>query len=274
MKKRIDVIAQKESYHILSTFTDVEEVNKVVRTYRDVIRTSVTRADVQAKLLTLLDILKRHSCKYAGLSFLCKNSIANMIGVSYKTVQRLMKKLVDLGIVNQVAMKRKKDMRQTANAIIIQPIVEEVSDKTPTEMTEKCPTKKTNTISLKQNIKDIHIRKEDDIQSHVNDKDFIDYRVPQSMRMKLQTAFGPKIINESFQNARNIAKKAAKKFNLLADTDVFHNLLANASSVLFSKTQKFEHNGTLMKNPIGYFTRTFKKMVYDYIDSFREKHIL
>ncbi|PYE88554.1 cytosolic protein, partial [Bacillus sp. 196mf] len=161
-----------------------------------------------------------------------------------------------------------------ANAIIIQPIVEEVSDKTPTEMTEKCPTKKTNTISLKQNIKDIHIRKEDDIQSHVNDKDFIDYRVPQSMRMKLQTAFGPKIINESFQNARNIAKKAAKKFNLLADTDVFHNLLANASSVLFSKTQKFEHNGTLMKNPIGYFTRTFKKMVYDYIDSFREKHIL
>ncbi|PYE86631.1 hypothetical protein ATL10_11152, partial [Bacillus sp. 196mf] len=67
---------------------------------------------------------------------------------------------------------------------------------------------------------------------------------------------------------------AAKKFNLLADTDVFHNLLANASVALYSKTQKFEHNGTLMKNPIGYFTRTFKQMVYNYIDSFRERHIL
>ncbi|PEF65354.1 cytosolic protein, partial [Bacillus cereus] len=47
-KKCIDVIAQEESYHNLSTFTDVEELNKVVRTYRDIIRTSVTRTDVQA----------------------------------------------------------------------------------------------------------------------------------------------------------------------------------------------------------------------------------
>ncbi|ANS50147.1 hypothetical protein BT246_48110 [Bacillus thuringiensis] len=27
-----------------------------------------------------------------------------------------------------------------------------------------------------------------------------------------------------------------------------------------------------MKNPIGYFTRTFKQMVYNYIDSFRDIH--
>ncbi|PGY50707.1 cytosolic protein, partial [Bacillus thuringiensis] len=250
-KKCIDVIAQEESYHNLSTFTDVEELNKVVRTYRDIIRTSVTRADVQTKLLTLLDILKRHSCKYAGVSFLCKNSIASIMDVSYKTVQRLTQKLVDLGMVNQVAMKRKKDMRQTSNAMIIQPIAEEMSDKTPAEMFEKCPTKKTNTISLKQKIKNINKRKEDVSQSFQKDVDFIDYRVPQSMRMKLQTAFDSKVINESFKNARNIARKAAKKFNLLADTDIFHNILANASSILISKTHKYEHNGKLMKNPIG-----------------------
>ncbi|MEH7149745.1 cytosolic protein, partial [Bacillus thuringiensis] len=47
-----------------------------------------------------------------------------------------------------------------------------------------------------------------------------------SMRMKLVTAFDPKMINESFKNARNIAKKAAKKCSLLADTAIFHNLLA------------------------------------------------
>ncbi|MDO6631800.1 cytosolic protein [Bacillus thuringiensis] len=271
-KKRIDVIAQEESYHILSVFTDVEELNKAVRTYKDDIRTSVKRADVQARLITLLDILKRHSCKYVGVSFLCKNSIADMMEVSYKTVQRLMKKLVDLGMINQIAMKRKKDMRQTSNAIIIQPSVEEMSHKTPAEMVEKCPTKKTNTISLKQNIKDIHIRKEDITPSFQHDLDFIDYRVPQSMRMELATAFHSKVINESFHNAINIAKKAAKKCSLLADTDIFNNILANASVALYSKTQEFEHNGTLMKNPIGYFTRTFKSMVYNYIDSFREIH--
>ncbi|PEN91518.1 cytosolic protein [Bacillus cereus] len=98
--------------------------------------------------------------------------------------------------------------------------------------------------------------------------------VSQSMRMKLQTTFDSKVINESFKNARNIARKAAEKFNLLADTDVFHNILANASAILFSKTREYEHDDTLMRNPIGYFTRTFKHMVYDYIDSFREIHNL
>lgn len=91
------------------------------------------------------------------------------------------------------------------------------------------------------------------------------------MRMKLATAFW-NVINESFQNAVNIAKKAAKKLNLLAYTDVFNNILANASVALYSTTQEFEHNGTLMKNPIGYFTRTFKHMVYNYIDNFRDIH--
>ncbi|EOO40708.1 hypothetical protein IIU_00588 [Bacillus cereus VD133] len=271
-KKRIDVIATKESFHNLSSFKDVEELNKTIRTYRDTIRMSIKRTDVQSKLIALLEILKRHSCKYVGVSFLCKNSIADMMEVSYKTVQRLMKKLADLDMIKQVSMKRKKDMLQTSNAIIIQPIVEEMSDKVDTKSPTKCPTIKTKPVSLKQNIKDIHIRKEDDFLSSENEKDFIDYRVPQSMRMKLATAFESNIINESFHNAINIAKKAAKKCSLLADKDVFNNILANASVALYSKTQEFEHNGILMKNPIGYFTRTFKSMVYNYVDSFRDIH--
>ncbi|PGC96683.1 cytosolic protein, partial [Bacillus toyonensis] len=137
-KKRINVVAQEGSYQNLSSFTDVEELNKVVRTYRDVIRTSVKRADVQVRLITLLEILKRHSCKYVGVSFLCKNRIAEKMEVSYKTIQRLMKKLVDLDMIKQVAMKRKKDMLQTSNAIIIQPIVEEVSNKVDAKSPTKC----------------------------------------------------------------------------------------------------------------------------------------
>ncbi|MEJ9121877.1 helix-turn-helix domain-containing protein, partial [Bacillus thuringiensis] len=92
----------------------------------------------------------------------CKNRIAEIMSVSYKTVQRLMTKLVTLRIIKQIAMKRKKDMRQTSNAIIIQPIVNEVSHKQPTEMTKKCPTVKTNTKILKQKSKDINKRKGND----------------------------------------------------------------------------------------------------------------
>lgn len=45
-------------------------------------------------------------------------------------------------------------MRQTSNAIIIQPIVNEMSHKPPAETTKKYPTVKTTTKTLKQKIND------------------------------------------------------------------------------------------------------------------------
>ncbi|PEF72105.1 cytosolic protein [Bacillus pseudomycoides] len=183
MKKRIEVIANEESFHNLSTFTETEELNRTVRTYRDIIRMSIKRTDVQSKLIALLEILKRHSCKYVGVSFLCKNSIADMVEVSYKTVQRLMKKLVNLGMIRQVSMKRKKDMLQTANAIVIQPIVEEVSDKQPAKSSTKCPTIKTKPVSLKQNIKDINKRNSNEnsntTEDNIKQADFVAHWVPE-----------------------------------------------------------------------------------------------
>ncbi|HGA0508593.1 TPA: helix-turn-helix domain-containing protein [Bacillus pacificus] len=183
MKKRIDVIASEETFHNLSTFKKVEELNKTVRAYRDTIRMSINRTDVQSKLITLLEILKRHSCKYVGVSFLCKNRIAEKMKVSYKTVQRLMKKLVDLGMIKQIAMKRKKDMLQTSNAIIIQPIVEEVSNKVDTKSPTKCPTIKTKPVSLKQNIKDINKRNSNENSNtpkkNIEQADFVAHWVPE-----------------------------------------------------------------------------------------------
>jgi hypothetical protein len=55
-------------------------------------------------------------------------------------------------MIKQVEMKRKKDMMQTANAIIIQPINSDMSDKTPPKKSGKCPTIKTTSASLKQKI--------------------------------------------------------------------------------------------------------------------------
>lgn len=109
--------------------------------------------DVKARLIKLLEILKRHSCKQIGVSYMCKNTIADKLEVSYITVQRLMKKLEDLGMIRQVPMKRKKDMMQTDNAIIIQPIKDDMSGKTPVKESKKCPAIKTTISFLKQNIK-------------------------------------------------------------------------------------------------------------------------
>ncbi|MGM1412801.1 helix-turn-helix domain-containing protein [Bacillus cereus group sp. BceL300] len=182
-KKCIDVIASEESFRNLSPFIELDELNKTIRIYRDNIHMSIKRTDVQSKLITLLEILKRHSCKYVGVSFLCKNSIADMMEVSYKTVQRLMKKLVDLEMIKQVAMKRKKDMLQTSNAIIIQPIVGEVSNKVDAKSPTKCPTIKTKPVSLKQNIKDINKRNSNENsntpEENIEEADFVAHWVPE-----------------------------------------------------------------------------------------------
>ncbi|HHL0970350.1 cytosolic protein [Bacillus cereus] len=271
MKKKpvISIIASEETYENLASFQTLKELNDTVRAYKK-------QYKLNKNQMAVLDHLHHYSAKYLGVSFKTKNNIADALHISRRTVIRVCQYLESLGMIKQLEMKRKSDRRQTSNVIVIQPIHTDGQLVTPepAKNDEICHTPKTTTKTLKQKSKNINKRKENVAQSFQQDVDFIDYRVPQSMRMKLQTAFDPKVINESFKNARNIAKKAAKQFNLLADTDVFHNILANASSVLISKTHKYEHNGKLMKNPVGYFTRTFKHMVYDYIDSFRDIHNL
>ncbi|WP_306009326.1 helix-turn-helix domain-containing protein [Bacillus sp. MMSF_3328] len=167
MKKHISVIASEESFHNLSTFKVIEELNRTVRRYKEDIQAAVKRSDVQARLTALLELLKRHSCKQIGVSYMCKRTIAQKMELAYKTVQRLVKKLEDLGMIRQVAMKRKKDMLQTANAIVITPAKQEVSGKTPTKRSGKCPTNKTNSLSLKQKIINTK-RKDIDHIHHVN----------------------------------------------------------------------------------------------------------
>lgn len=83
---------------------------------------------------------------------------------------------------------------------------------------------------------------EDVSQSFQSDLDIIDYRLIQSMSMKLTTVFESNVINNSFKSARNIAKKAAKKINFLVNTDILP--LTNASFVLFSKM----HEQNITKN--------------------------
>ncbi|OTW81266.1 cytosolic protein [Bacillus thuringiensis serovar cameroun] len=222
VKKRIDVIASEESFRNLSPFIELEELNKTIRAYRDTIRMSIKRTDVQSKLITLLEILKRHSCKYIGVSFLCKNRIAKKMEVSYKTVQRLMKKLVDLEMIKQVSMKRTKDMLQTSNAIIIQPIVEEMSDKVDTKSPTKCPTIKTTPISLKQNIKDINKRNSNENsntpEENIEQADFVAHWVPERF-VSLVSSFYCE--SKTIQELWKVVKQCNKTINFTTGDKVF-----------------------------------------------------
>ncbi|WP_339161846.1 helix-turn-helix domain-containing protein [Siminovitchia sp. FSL W7-1587] len=241
--KKIDVIANEESYTNLSTFKDVESLNETVRTYRDVIKSSVKRADVQARLINLLEILKRHSCKYVGVSFLCKNSIAGMLEVSYKTVQRLMKKLVDLGMIRQVAMKRKSDMLQTANAVIIQPVKKEVSDKTPAKSPTKCPANKTTSISLKQNT-----NKRNDASLNAN---FVAHWVPERFA-SLVSCFYQEA--KTIQEFWKVIKQCNRVVNVFTGDRAFNSEQELSIGIRAIKEFVMKvKEGVRMKNKFGYF---------------------
>ncbi|QOS90204.1 helix-turn-helix domain-containing protein [Peribacillus sp. JNUCC41] len=270
MKKRINVIANEESYNNLSSFIYIEELNKTVRVYRKLIHEGIKRVDVQARLIALLDLLKRHSCKQIGVSYMCKNTIAAKLEVSYKTVQRLMKKLEDLDMIRQVHMKRKKDMMQTANAIIIQPVKEEMSDKAPVKESKKCPAIKTTTSFLKQNIKN-NKRKTVAQFSHVGNSldnslkqaNFVAHWVP---------GVFSNLVGSFYEKAETIQEfwKVIKQCNRVVDYSINKRAFTGKQEIEIGTkafkefAMKVKSGVNMRKGPFAYFNGVVNKLMNDF----------
>ena len=146
MKKNIEIIAGETAYASLTSFETVEQLNQTVRQYKDMINAMELRQDLKRNLLTVMEYLKRHSCKFFGVSFKGKRKIAADLEMSDKTITRLCKRLEVLGFIKQYAMKRSNDMQQTSNAIVIQPAKTENVRQNAVKMSDQ-----KNNIFLKQN---------------------------------------------------------------------------------------------------------------------------
>ena len=146
MKKNIEIIAGETAYASLTSFETVEQLNQTVRQYKDMINAMELRRDLKRNLLTVMEYLKRHSCKFFGVSFKGKRKIAADLEMSDKTITRLCKRLEGLGFIKQYAMKRSNDMQQTSNAIVIQPAKTENVRQKAVKMSDQ-----KNNIFLKQN---------------------------------------------------------------------------------------------------------------------------
>lgn len=77
--------------------------------------------DTQYKLLT---ILSQHSCKYLGASYLKLDTLAGLLDVSKRTVQRNLKVLVELGIIKKVFTFRPLSGGSGSNIYVILEYVE------------------------------------------------------------------------------------------------------------------------------------------------------
>ncbi|MBM0064755.1 winged helix-turn-helix domain-containing protein [Alkalicoccobacillus gibsonii] len=143
-KQAITIISSVETFNNLQSFESVQALNESVRAYLSDSAIKPTKSSV-----AILKLLHRHSCKYYGVSFLSKNTIATKLDISRMTVIRCCKKLEEYGIIKQYEMKRKSDMLQSSNAIVIQPFVTQEEP----NLEQKCDSNKT-TSTLKTNTKD------------------------------------------------------------------------------------------------------------------------
>ncbi|MCF2131993.1 helix-turn-helix domain-containing protein [Strepomyces sp. STD 3.1] len=158
-KKAIEIIASEDTYKNLSTFENIDQLNKTVRAHKETFNDELNKTQI-----AVLDLLHRYSAKYKGVSFLTKNKIADLLGKSRRTIIRVCNRLEELGIIRQHEMKRSSDMQQTSNAIVIQPVNQSVENNhsiaSDTQETVKMSHQENN-IFLKQLHTINTIRKED-----------------------------------------------------------------------------------------------------------------
>ncbi|MEC2551628.1 helix-turn-helix domain-containing protein [Bacillus tropicus] len=179
-KQGITIIADNETYENLATFKTIDELNKTIRAYKEKFVDQLNKTQ-----LAVLNKLHNYSSKFFGVSFRTKKHIAEDLNISRRTVIRLCLHLESLGIIKQIEMKRKSDMRQTSNAIVIQPIIveEQVVTQASIKNEEKCHTNKTTTKTLKQNIKDINKRNSNEnsniSEENIKDANFVAHWVPE-----------------------------------------------------------------------------------------------
>ncbi|MEI4678062.1 helix-turn-helix domain-containing protein, partial [Bacillus cereus] len=207
-KKSITIIAGNETYENLATFKTVDELNKTVRAYKEKFVDQLNKTQ-----LAVLNKLHNYSSKFFGVSFRTKKNIAEDLNISRRTVIRVCLHLESLGIIKQLEMKRKSDMRQTSNAIVIQPIIveEQVVTQAPIKNEGICHTNKTTTKTLKQNIKDINKRNSNENgntpEENIEQADFVPHWVPERFVSLVSSFYSEsKIIQELWKVVRQCNK--------------------------------------------------------------------
>lgn len=107
------VILSEEAITNLVNHSNLEDVNATARYHRQQHSNNLTKTEKE-----LFFLITGYMVKHFGVAYMTKTTMAAKLGCSTKTIQRGLKKLSDLGIIEIFASRRKSgDRRQTANVI-------------------------------------------------------------------------------------------------------------------------------------------------------------
>lgn len=111
---------------IKRTFKSLKELNSNFHAQRTwIFETLEKKADYKRRLVKVLEVLKMHSCKHIGISYLTENHLCEAYekqfgeSISKRTISTYIKDLVSLGLIKTIATKR-EDGKQSANIIVMQ----------------------------------------------------------------------------------------------------------------------------------------------------------
>lgn len=107
-------------------FENLDELNDNFCAQRDwIFEKMEKKADYKRRLARVLEVLKMHSCKHIGISFLTENRLCEAYEAQYgepiskRSASTYIKQLREIGFVTTLAAKR-EDGKQTANIVVIE----------------------------------------------------------------------------------------------------------------------------------------------------------
>ena len=120
--------------HIKRRFNDLKELNSNFHAQRKWVFENVKKkADYKRRLVRVLEVLKVHSCKYLGISWLTENHICAAYGelfgetLSKRSVSTYIDHLRSLGLISTIPTKR-KDGKQSANIVVMERLSEKTGE--------------------------------------------------------------------------------------------------------------------------------------------------
>ncbi|MDJ1630638.1 helix-turn-helix domain-containing protein [Bacillus velezensis] len=116
----------------MASFRSVDELNGAIRThiYRN-------KSDLTPAAIEVLKVLSRHAVKTPGVAYLKLATIAELIGKHRVTVIRVIKRLVDLGIIRKEIKYRPVSGGNGANMYVILPAADVTPSVLPRQEAEK-----------------------------------------------------------------------------------------------------------------------------------------
>lgn len=169
----------ESTYLSLQPFKNVEQLNENTIAIREMYSDQLTLSTKK-----VLDVLHRYAVKYPGVCYLSKNKIAEMVGVSRRTVIRACKQLEDLGVIVQHELKRHNgDRRQSTNAIVFSNVTPECHTKETLANTHKSIN---NTLDTeKQDFIKKDVVKESIVDNHKKDVEEVKADLKRGLRDKI-----------------------------------------------------------------------------------------